>query len=72
MTANEGLAPATCAVCGADFEIGLHNRCESCGALCCRNCLKLTYSEDPEGRPVVRRILCYYCHHGIKPVPNEI
>ena len=72
MAAKEGIAPATCAVCGADFEIGLHSRCELCGSLCCRDCLKITYSEDAEGRPVVRQVLCYFCHHGIKPEAKEI
>jgi len=63
---EEGIAPATCAVCGADFHIGLHSRCGSCGSFCCRDCLKISYSTDSQARPVVNRVLCYYCYHGIE------
>lgn len=66
MSYSEGIAPGTCSVCGADFEVGLHSRCDACGAFCCRDCLKISYSQDTQGRPVVLKVLCYYCYHGIE------
>ena len=66
MAPEEGIASATCEICGADFRIGIHNRCEKCGAICCRDCLKISYSTSPDGRTTVRRVLCYHCHHDLK------
>lgn len=60
---REGPAPATCEICGADFEIGQHSRCEECARLCCRACMKIRYTTTEAGRPAVRRALCYHCFH---------
>ncbi len=60
---REGIAPATCDICGISFAIDLYSRCEECHRICCRSCMKISYSVTAQNRPAVSRVLCYHCFH---------
>ena len=58
-----------CAVCGREFEPDAAHRCEACGGFACRECLKIHYHIDSEGRHTPTRTLCYNCYHSIYKKP---
>jgi hypothetical protein len=61
---EHGAAQFPCAICGAPFVPGAAGRCQACGRFACRDCLKIHYRIDAQGRHIPTQTLCYECFHG--------
>ena len=64
--ASDTLSSFPCSICGRSFVPDRLSRCETCGAFCCRDCLKINYDRKTEEEYLPTQVLCYHCYHSMK------
>lgn len=66
---DQGYTEMPCAICGREFTPSREHRCEACARFVCRDCLKVHYYFDIQGREIPTQTLCYDCYHAAYDKP---